>query len=180
MAVFGMKLNTADEYTGTPSAPVLGTPVASYDFEAGAQGWTTGGTPTWQRGTPGHGSGTSEAATGNAFAISGPTGYVDNMDATLTSPKIGLPKGRAVVRFSAKLDTEPLDPVVVEWSSNGSTWKAIGSYGGTNEAKKAWRDIWGSGQGIGAVTKVETIADRVDRLEAEYRAAKAELIAKMK
>ena len=58
------------------------------------------------------------------------------MDATLTSPKIGLPKGRAVVRFSAKLDTEPLDPVVVEWSSNGSTWKAIGSYGGTNEANE--------------------------------------------
>ena len=59
-------------------------------------------------------------------------------------------------------------------------YKTMNFGGGTNEAKKAWRDIWGSGQGIGAVTKVETIADRVDRLEAEYRAAKAELIAKMK
>jgi nitronate monooxygenase len=51
---------------------------------------------------------------------------------------------------------------------------------GANQTKKAWRDIWGSGQGIGAVTKVETIADRVDRLEREYRAAKDELIAKMR
>ncbi len=43
---------------------------------------------------------------------------------------------------------------------------------------KAWRDIWGSGQGIGSVTDVETIADRVDRLEREYRAAVSELAAK--
>jgi nitronate monooxygenase len=46
---------------------------------------------------------------------------------------------------------------------------------GGNQAKKAWRDIWGSGQGIGAVSAVESVADRVDRLEAEYRAAKASL-----
>lgn len=59
-------------------------------------------------------------------------------------------------------------------------YKTMDFGGGANQAKKAWRDIWGSGQGIGAVTKVETIADRVDRLEREYRAAKAELIAKMK
>lgn len=46
---------------------------------------------------------------------------------------------------------------------------------GGNQAKKAWRDIWGSGQGIGAVSAVELVADRVDRLEVEYRAAKASL-----
>jgi nitronate monooxygenase len=40
---------------------------------------------------------------------------------------------------------------------------------------KAWKDIWGSGQGIGAVTAVESVADRVDRLEREYRAARARL-----
>jgi nitronate monooxygenase len=49
--------------------------------------------------------------------------------------------------------------------------------GGNTEAK-AWKDIWGSGQGIGAVTAVESVAERVDRLEAEYRVAKAELAAK--
>ena len=46
--------------------------------------------------------------------------------------------------------------------------------GGDNAGKaKAWRDIWGSGQGIGAVDRVESVADRVDRLEREYLAAKA-------
>jgi nitronate monooxygenase len=46
---------------------------------------------------------------------------------------------------------------------------------GGNTKVKAWKDIWGSGQGIGAVTAVETVADRVNRLEAEYRVAVAEL-----
>jgi nitronate monooxygenase len=49
--------------------------------------------------------------------------------------------------------------------------------GGNTEAK-AWKDIWGSGQGIGAVKAVTSVADMVDRLEAEYRTAKAELDAK--
>jgi len=40
---------------------------------------------------------------------------------------------------------------------------------------KAWRDIWGSGQGIGAVTEVLPAADYVARLAAEYEAAKQEL-----
>ena len=49
-------------------------------------------------------------------------------------------------------------------------------FGGGNGSKpKAWRDIWGSGQGIGAVSKVESVADRVDRLEREYCAARARL-----
>ncbi|PDV89378.1 nitronate monooxygenase [Rhizobium sp. H4] len=40
---------------------------------------------------------------------------------------------------------------------------------------KAWKDIWGSGQGIGAVKAVEPVAKLVDRLEAEYKAARARL-----
>jgi nitronate monooxygenase len=49
-------------------------------------------------------------------------------------------------------------------------------FGGGNGSKpKAWRDIWGSGQGIGAVTEVESVADRVDRLEREYCAARTRL-----
>lgn len=46
--------------------------------------------------------------------------------------------------------------------------------GGNTEAK-AWKDIWGSGQGIGAVKDVKTVAQFVDQLEAEYREAKAAL-----
>ncbi|MGO7020557.1 NAD(P)H-dependent flavin oxidoreductase [Rhizobium leguminosarum] len=40
---------------------------------------------------------------------------------------------------------------------------------------KAWKDIWGSGQGISAVKAVEPVAKLVDRLEAEYRAARTRL-----
>lgn len=49
--------------------------------------------------------------------------------------------------------------------------------GGNTEAK-AWRDIWGSGQGIGAVDKVDTVADMVARLTREYHAAKESLLAR--
>ncbi len=40
---------------------------------------------------------------------------------------------------------------------------------------KAWKDVWGSGQGIGAVKAVEPVAKLVDRLETEYKAARARL-----
>ena len=40
---------------------------------------------------------------------------------------------------------------------------------------KAWKDIWGCGQGIGAVKSVVPVAALVDRLECEYRDARARL-----
>ncbi|EJC82403.1 2-nitropropane dioxygenase-like enzyme [Rhizobium leguminosarum bv. trifolii WSM2297] len=40
---------------------------------------------------------------------------------------------------------------------------------------KAWKDIWGSGQGISAIKAVEPVEKLVDRLEAEYKAARARL-----
>ncbi|OYW07115.1 MAG: nitronate monooxygenase, partial [Acidiphilium sp. 37-67-22] len=40
---------------------------------------------------------------------------------------------------------------------------------------KAWKDIWGSGQGIGAIDAVLPAGERVARLIAEYRAARAAL-----
>jgi nitronate monooxygenase len=40
---------------------------------------------------------------------------------------------------------------------------------------KAWRDIWGSGQGIGAIAEVQHAADYVARLGEQYEAAKAEM-----
>ena len=49
---------------------------------------------------------------------------------------------------------------------------------GGNQEAKAWRDIWGCGQGIGAVKDIPTVADMVARLSAEYEVAKAELAAK--
>ncbi len=49
------------------------------------------------------------------------------------------------------------------------------NFGG--DAKKAWKDIWGCGQGIGAVTAVTSTADLVARLAREYREAKARICA---
>lgn len=49
--------------------------------------------------------------------------------------------------------------------------------GGNTEAK-AWKDIWGSGQGVGMVAAVESVADRVDALYEQYQSAKAELASK--
>ena len=49
---------------------------------------------------------------------------------------------------------------------------------GGNQAAKAWRDIWGCGQGIGVINKVETVASVVNRMEQEYTAARAELLGK--
>lgn len=47
---------------------------------------------------------------------------------------------------------------------------------GGNTDAKAWRDIWGSGQGIGAVKSVLPAAQMIDRLKAEYAAARARLL----
>ena len=70
---------------------------------------------------------------------------------------------------AAGLDPDNLpvsDPSTMNFGSGGNT------------GAKAWKDIWGSGQGIAAVKAVESVADRVDRLEAEYNQARTELAAK--
>lgn len=48
---------------------------------------------------------------------------------------------------------------------------------GGNTDKKAWRDIWGAGQGVGQIGDIPTVAELVDRLESEYREAKRALAA---
>src|SRR3954466_14922647 len=52
------------------------------------------------------------------------------------------------------------------------------NFAGGEGAKKAWRDIWGSGQGIGAIDKVQGAGDYVEQLAREYDEAKAELRAR--
>jgi nitronate monooxygenase len=49
------------------------------------------------------------------------------------------------------------------------------SFGG--DAAKAWKDIWGCGQGIGAVTEVTSAAALVARLRREYGEAQQRLLA---
>ena len=47
------------------------------------------------------------------------------------------------------------------------------NFGG--DAKKAWKDIWGCGQGIGAIDAVTSTADFVAKLRREYEEARARL-----
>src|ERR1700761_5442713 len=49
---------------------------------------------------------------------------------------------------------------------------------GGNQKAKAWRDIWGCGQGIGAVKDIPSAADLGARLAGEYEEAKAALAEK--
>ncbi len=49
------------------------------------------------------------------------------------------------------------------------------NFGG--DAKKAWKDIWGCGQGIGAVKAVVPAAELVARLKREYQEAKSHITA---
>jgi len=45
----------------------------------------------------------------------------------------------------------------------------FGSGGGSKA--KAWRDIWGAGQGVGTIDDIPSVADLVDRMTAEYEEA---------
>ena len=49
------------------------------------------------------------------------------------------------------------------------------NFGTDRQKPKAWKDIWGSGQGIGAVKAVVPAAELVARLSREYDAARARL-----
>lgn len=51
-------------------------------------------------------------------------------------------------------------------------------FGGGESSKKAWRDIWGSGQGIGAIDRVRPAGEYVAEMIRQYEEAKAELTAK--
>ncbi len=47
----------------------------------------------------------------------------------------------------------------------------------TSSGAKAWRDIWGAGQGVGLMNDVPTVAEMVARLKNEYLAARARVMA---
>ena len=49
------------------------------------------------------------------------------------------------------------------------------NFGDGDISKKAWKDIWGCGQGIGAVKKIDTVAGLVARLQQAFRAARGRL-----
>ncbi|HMN83677.1 MAG TPA: nitronate monooxygenase family protein [Burkholderiaceae bacterium] len=54
------------------------------------------------------------------------------------------------------------------------------SFASDRQKPKAWKDIWGCGQGIGAIDSVVSAGELVDRLEREYRAARETLAHQLK
>ncbi|MDE2625729.1 MAG: nitronate monooxygenase [Burkholderiales bacterium] len=50
------------------------------------------------------------------------------------------------------------------------------NFGG--DSKKAWKDIWGCGQGIGAIKSVQPAAELIARLNREYQAARQRVVAR--
>jgi len=71
------------------------------------------------------------------------------------------------------IEAAGLDPAALA-AGNIETMK-FGSEG--SNKSKAWKDIWGSGQGIGAIDRVRPAAEYVDLLAEQYQAAKARLCA---
>ncbi|GAB3053102.1 NAD(P)H-dependent flavin oxidoreductase [Virgibacillus ainsalahensis] len=45
-----------------------------------------------------------------------------------------------------------------------------------NTEAKAWKDIWGSGQGIGSINKIQTVSEIAQELESTYKEAKNKII----
>ena len=73
---------------------------------------------------------------------------------------------------AAGLDPDNLaesNPSVMDFSTGAGT-----SSGGVSR-KKAWRDIWGAGQGVGVVESIVPVQRLVDRLHNEYVEARRQL-----
>ena len=49
------------------------------------------------------------------------------------------------------------------------------NFGENREKPKSWKEIWGSGQGIGAIKEIQPAAKLIDRLATEYQAAREAL-----
>ena len=57
----------------------------------------------------------------------------------------------------------------------------MGNFGsGGNTDSKAWKDIWGSGQGIGLIEDSPSVEELVGRLKSEYELAFEEFKSKIK
>jgi nitronate monooxygenase len=48
---------------------------------------------------------------------------------------------------------------------------------GGNARAKAWRDIWGAGQGVGSIDEIAAVRDVVDNIERDYQETRQRLVA---
>jgi nitronate monooxygenase len=116
--------------------------------------------------------------------------------AYIGSPFIATPEARAVDAYKQMIVESAADDIVYSNYFTGihgnylkGSIRAVGmdpdhlpdaepskmDFEKATEGPKAWKEIWGCGQGIGAVKSVLPVADLVDRFEREYKAARARL-----
>ena len=119
----------------------------------------------------GRGAVAQHAAVGNRLVAAAGLGHQGGVDDDLVVAGLGGDLEDAVVRRvgeAAGLDPNDLaesDPSKMDFGSGGNT------------DSKAWKDIWGCGQGIGAVKAVLGTGELVERLITEYEAARERILA---
>ena len=72
--------------------------------------------------------------------------------------------------LKASIEAQGMDPNNLERSDPSNM-----NFGADREKPKSWKEIWGAGQGIGAVKDVRPAADVVERMATEYAAARKRL-----
>lgn len=110
-----------------PDPEFQGQTVASYNFDANAQGWKTkgsAGVDDWHLGPPGHNS-------AQAFRVDA---YQNESSYSLISPKHSLPaRSKVKVTWWQSFNTEECcDFVSLEWSGDGFLWQNTASSAGMN------------------------------------------------
>ena len=116
--------------------------------------------------------------------------------AYIGSPFIATPEARAVDAYKQMIVESAADDIVYSNYFTGihgnylkGSVRAVGldpdhlpdaepskmDFEKATEGPKAWKEIWGCGQGIGAVKSVVPVAELVDRFEREYKAARARI-----
>ncbi|MBB1249151.1 nitronate monooxygenase family protein [Rhizobium sp. G21] len=116
--------------------------------------------------------------------------------AYIGSPFIATPEARAVDAYKQMIVESAADDIVYSNYFTGihgnylkGSVRAVGldpdhlpdaepskmDFEKATEGPKAWKEIWGCGQGISAVKSVVPVAELVDRFEREYKAARARI-----
>ncbi|WP_175684659.1 NAD(P)H-dependent flavin oxidoreductase [Burkholderia anthina] len=88
-------------------------------------------------------------------------------DLVVTSRIEDLVESKAVSGVLANWLKPTLDAAGIDPSGEGKE-KQIDFSGDISAGKKAWKDVWSAGQGLGAIERVSTVEETVRQLEREY------------
>ena len=102
-----------------------------------------------------------------------PDGYKDMVVSSTASDIVYTPLFTGVhgSYMRDSIENAGLDPDKLDDSKR----KAMDFGSGGDSDKKAWRDIWSAGQGVGSIEEVLTTHELVDRIELEYDETRARL-----